>query len=260
MDLGLQGSTALVTGSTAGIGYAVARRLAGEGCHVYVNGRTAERVAEALEKLAKEHPDVEFSSAPGDLATAHGAAAVIAAAPDVDIVVHSAGGYGSLSFFETEDAEWIRKFETNAMSGVRLARHYLKAMLDRDSGRIVFVGSDLSITSSAWTLDYSISKAAALSLSRGLAELTRGTAVTVNTVLAGLTDTDGLRAMAKSSGEDYEEFTAMILRDVIPSHLLQRVARPEEVASVIAFIASPLASVTNGAAIRAEGGTVRSFG
>jgi NAD(P)-dependent dehydrogenase (short-subunit alcohol dehydrogenase family) len=260
MDLGLKGSSALVTGSTAGIGIAIAGRLAGEGCRVYVNGRGRQRVKEAQERILADHPHADLQSAVGDVSTIDGAASVVEAAPDVDIVVHNAGTYGSLPFFETADDEFLRKFETNVMSGVRLARHYLKLMLERDSGRFVFIGSDLSVTSTPFTLDYSITKAAALSLSRGLAEQTRGTQVTVNTVLAGATDTDGFRAMADKSGMEFADFRDMIFRDVIPSSLLQRLAHPEEVANMVAFIVSPLASLTNGAAVRAEGGTVRAFG
>lgn len=260
MDLGLIGSSALVTGSTAGIGFAVAGRLVAEGCAVYLNGRSPERVGQAREKLLKEHPDADLREAPGDLSTAAGTASVLEAAPEVDIVVHNAGVYGSPPFFEIDDDEWRRKFETNVMSGVRLARHHLKVMLARTTGRIIFVGSDLSVTSSPFMLDYSVTKAAALSLSRGLAEQTRGTAVTVNTVLAGVTDTEGFRRQAVHAGLEYEQFESMILEHAIPTSLLQRVARPEEVANTVAFIASPLANLTNGAAIRCEGGTVRSFG
>ncbi|MTD56060.1 SDR family NAD(P)-dependent oxidoreductase [Amycolatopsis pithecellobii] len=260
MDLGLKGSSALVTGSTAGIGFAVAGKLAAEGCSVYLNGRSPERVAEAREKLLKEQPDADLRAAAGDLSTDAGTAAVLEAAPEVDIVVHNAATYGSPPFFEIEDEEWRRKFETNVMSGVRLARHHLKLMLARNSGRIVFLGSDLSVTSSPFALDYAVTKAAGLSLSRGLAEQTRGTAVTVNTVLAGATETEGFHRLATESGLAYDQFESMILNEVVPASLVQRVARPQEVASTVAFIASPLASLTNGAAVRCEGGAVRSFG
>ena len=260
MDLQLDDKTALVTGSTAGIGFAIAVGLAREGATVFLNGRSRQRVEDARERLLAEVPGADIELAPGDLATSDGAQAVVDTAPDVDIVVHNAAIYEPTPFAEIPDEEWSRFFDTNVLSGVRLGRHYLTKMLERDSGRIIFIGSDSSLTAQVAQLHYSVSKAAALALSRGLAEMTSGSRVTVNTVLPSVTITEGFHDIARDAGMTVPEFEAMVFTDIVPSSILQRGALPEEVAHVVVFLASPLAALTNGAAVRADGGTLRSFG
>ncbi|QQQ74868.1 SDR family oxidoreductase [Saccharothrix sp. 6-C] len=262
MDLRLTGKTALVTGSTAGIGYATAVALAREGAAVVLNGRGAPRVAEAARRLAAEVPGAGITAAPGDVGTAEGAAAVTAAVPEVDVLVNNVSVFGPRPFADIPDSEWTRYFDTNVMSGVRLSRHYLAGMLARDDGRVVFVGSDAAVDMAVEMLHYSVTKTATLALARGLAELTKGTNVTVNTVLPGPTLTEGVGAMLDAgvahTGLTREELQEQFFRHTRPTSLLQRFATPDEVANLIAYLASPLASVTNGAAVRAEGGVVRS--
>jgi 3-oxoacyl-[acyl-carrier protein] reductase len=263
MDLQLHDKTALVTGSSAGIGFAVAAGLAREGAAVWLHGRSADRLDAARERLLAAVAGADVRTVAGDLATADGAQGVIDAVPDVDILVNGAATFGPQPFAEIPDAEWTRFFETNVMGGVRLSRHHLGRMLERGSGRIIFVASDAAVQASADHLHYTVSKAAVLALARGLAELTRGTAVTVNSVLPGPTDTEGVRAVmdgiATQTGMSHEQIVTGLFAQSVPSSLLQRLARPEEIANVIVYLASPLAGMTNGDAVRAEGGIVRAI-
>jgi 3-oxoacyl-[acyl-carrier protein] reductase len=260
MDLGLADKTALVTGSTAGIGYAIAVALAREGAVVHMNGRSRDRVEQARTRLLGEVTNATVHLAPGDLSTADGAAQVINAAPDVDIVVHNAGIFGPRPFLEVPDAEWLRFYETNVVSGVRLGRHFVPRMVERDWGRLIFIGSDAAVATHISQLHYSVSKAAALSLARGLAEMTRGSRVTVNTVLPSATLTEGVQNMVDNSGTSVDDFEKRVFGGTLSTSLIQRMALPEEVAHTVVFLASPLASLTNGAAVRVEGGTLRSLG
>ncbi len=258
MDLQLHGKTALITGSSAGIGLATAIGFAREGAAVVLNGRDNARLESAAKQVYAEVPEATVRLAAGDLATAAGAAAVIAAVPDVDILVNNAGIYGPLRFADTPDAEWSRYFDTNVLSGVRLSRHYLDRMLGRGTGRIIFVSSDAALEVSDQMLPYSVTKTAVLTLARGLAQLTRGTDVTVNSVLPGPTSTEGLGgvldAVSGQAGITRQDLEAGFFTQARPSSLLQRFATPAEVAHLIVYLASPLAAVTNGAAVRAEGG------
>ena len=260
-DTDLSGRTALVTGSTRGIGYASAVGLAAMGAVVAVNGRTAEAVDHAIAALGTRVPEGRFLAAPGDLATAEGCAAVIAAVPEVDVLVNNTGIYEPKPFAETPDEDWQRMFDVNVMSGVRLTRHHLPRMLERDWGRVVFVSSESAIVVPPEMIHYGFSKAAQLAIARGSAELTKGSRVTVNSVLPGPTwveaQVERVAARASAQGisvDTFKEQTCSLRR---PSSLLQRYAEPEEVASLICYVCSPAAAATNGAALRCDGGIVR---
>lgn len=260
-DTDLSGRTALVTGSTRGIGYATAAGLAAMGARVLVNGRGAEAVDHAIAQLRVRIPDGDFAAAPGDLATAEGCAAVIAAAPDLDVLVNNTGIYEPKPFADTPDDDWQRMFDVNVMSGVRLTRHHLPRMLARDWGRVVFVSSESAIFIPPEMIHYGFSKAAQLAIARGCAELTKGSRVTVNSVLPGPTwveaQVERVAARASSLGISPDEFKARTFSERRPSSLLQRYAEPEEVASLICYVCSPAASATNGTALRCDGGIVK---
>jgi NAD(P)-dependent dehydrogenase (short-subunit alcohol dehydrogenase family) len=263
MDLRLTGKTALVTGSTVGIGFAIARTLALEGADVVVNGRTEERVAQALARIRVEVPGVRLTGIAADLGTAEGVAHLVAAHPDVDILVNNLGIYEHKPFEEITDADWLRYFEVNVMSGVRLSRHYLPRMKQRDWGRIVFVSSESGINIPAEMVHYGMTKSAQISIARGMAETTAATGVTVNSVLPGPTASEGVAAFVDQIAKDRGIPVADVEREFFlttrPSSLLKRFIRPDEVASLVAYVCSPLASATNGAALRVEGGCVRSM-
>ena len=261
MDLQLGGRTALVTGSTAGIGLAIATALAGEKSAVIVNGRTNARVDAAVSAIRQRVPRADIRGVAADLATADGAAKVIAAAPGVDILVNNLGIYQAKPFDQLSDEDWLRIFEANVMSGVRLSRHYLPEMLSGGWGRILFISSESAVNIPAEMIHYGMTKTAQVAVARGLAELTKGTAVTVNSVLAGPTRSEGvenfIKQMTAGKGGDASRFEREFFATIRPTSLLKRFETPEEVAAVVAFLASPLASAVNGAAIRAEGGVVR---
>ena len=263
MDLGLTGRTALVTGSTAGIGLATAKLLAAEGARVVVNGRTPARVAEAARQIEAATPGARVEGVAADLSTAAGAPRLIEAAPHVDVLVNNAGIFAPAAFEEIVDAEWLRFFETNVMSGVRLARHHLPRMLARNRGRIIFVSSESALQIPVEMIHYGTTKTAQLAVARGLAERTRGTGVTVNSVLPGPTASEGVgqfvRELAASRGVTFEVMEREFFATARPSSLLARFATPAEVANMIVYLASAAASATNGAAVRADGGVVRSI-
>ena len=263
MDLQLQGRRALVTGSTVGIGFAVAKLLAREGAVVTVNGRTAKRVEEALAAIRRDVPGANVTVVTADLSTAKGADALVQAVPAVDILVNNVGIYDAKPFFEISDAEWLRFFETNVMSGVRLSRAYLAGMIRKNWGRIVFISSESAINAPIEMIHYGLTKTAQLALSRGLAEMTAGTGVTVNSVLPGPTRSEGVEGFVTGLAESQAKTPAAVEREffehVRPSSLLQRFAEPEEVAAMVTYVCSPLASATNGAALRVDGGVVRSI-
>ncbi len=262
MDLQLRGKRALVTGSTGGIGYAIAKVLAQEGATVSVNGRTAKRVEEALAAIRRDVPDANLTAVADDAGTAEGTGAIVRAIPEVDILVNNVGIYDAKPFFDISDAEWFRFFETNVMSGVRLSRACLPGMLQRSWGRIVFISSESAINTPVEMIHYGMTKTAQLAVSRGLAEMTAGSGVTVNSVLAGPTRSEGVEGfvagLAQSQGKTSAEVEQEFFEHTRPSSLLQRFAEPQEVAAMVAYVCSPRASATNGAALRVDGGVVRS--
>ena len=263
MQLGLKGKTAFVTGSTAGIGYASALGLAREGVSVVVNGRTKARVAEAVAKIKQDTGNEQVSGVAADLGTADGCEEALRQIPSVDILVNSLGIFEPKDFGEITDADWFKFFETNVLSGVRLSRHYFPLMKVKNWGRIVFVSSESAVNIPAEMIHYGMTKTAQLAVARGLAELTVGTGVTVNSVLPGPTKSEGvgtfIAQMAKTHGGDEKAVEEEFFKSVRPSSLLHRFETPDEVAAMITFVCSAAASGVNGAALRVEGGVVRSI-
>jgi NAD(P)-dependent dehydrogenase (short-subunit alcohol dehydrogenase family) len=263
MDLGLASRTVLVTGSTAGIGYAAARRFAAEGARVIINGRTQARVDRALETLRAEAHGAILDGVAADVATAAGCQAIAQRVPDVDVLINNAGVFAPRAFEDITDAEWMAFFETNVMSGVRLARHYLPGMLARNWGRIVFVSSESGLQIPVEMIHYGTTKTAQLAVARGLAERARGTGVTVNSVLPGPTASEGVatfvRELATHHGISFEEMEKQFFATGRPSSLLGRFETPDEIAAMIVFVASAVASGTTGASLRVDGGVVRSI-
>jgi NAD(P)-dependent dehydrogenase (short-subunit alcohol dehydrogenase family) len=260
MKIDLSGKTALVTGSTAGIGYAIAKGLAASGAEVVLNGRSKARVDEAVGKLAKEIPAAKIRGIAADVSTAAGCKELVAALPDVDILINNAGIFEPKNFFEIPDEDWSRFFEVNVMSGVRLSRAHLPAMLKRNWGRVVFISSESALNIPTEMIHYGTTKTAQLSISRGLAKLTRGTGVTVNSVLPGPTMSEGVEGfvkdLAKQNGQSEAEAAGQFVKQHRPGSLLQRFASVDEIANMVVYVASKEASATNGAALRAEGGIV----
>ncbi len=261
MDLELKGKRALVSASTAGIGFAIASRLAQEGARVIVNGRTQPAVNAVVAQLrSTTGGDVEGFA--GDLATAAAAEALARRFPEVEILVNNLGIFEPKPFEEIPDADWRRFFEANVLSGVRLARLYLPGMRRADWGRIIFISSESAVQIPAEMIHYGMTKTAQIAVSRGLAEAVAGTGITVNSILPGPTKSRGVNdfveALAESEGKSFEEFEAEFFEKVRPTSLIKRFATPEEVASLVAYVASPLASATTGAALRVDGGVVKS--
>jgi NAD(P)-dependent dehydrogenase (short-subunit alcohol dehydrogenase family) len=263
MDLQLQGKHALVTGSTGGIGLAIAKTLAREGARVTINGRTAERVLGAAEAIREDVPDAVLNSFVGDLAQADRADALAAEFAHVDILVNNLGVYGVKAFEEITDADWHSIIETNFMSGVRLSRHYLPRMKKAGWGRIIFISSESAANIPVEMIHYGVTKAMQVALARGLAESVQGTAVTVNSILAGPTRSEGVatfvKQMAASRNMSQEAFEKEFFQTARPSSLIQRFASVDEIASLVAYVASPLSSATDGAPLRVEGGLLRSI-
>jgi NAD(P)-dependent dehydrogenase (short-subunit alcohol dehydrogenase family) len=263
VDLQLNAKRALVTGSTAGIGFAIASALAAEGAHVVLNGRTQARVDDALARLQGACPHAKVSGIAADLSTAAGTAQLLAACPEVDILVNNLGIFASVPFEAIDDSEWFRFFEVNVMSGVRLARHYLPQMKTRDWGRIIFISSESGVCPPAEMVHYGMTKSAQLSVSRGLAETCVGTRVTVNAVLPGPTRTEGVGEyfdnLAKQQKISFADMEKQLFASARPTSILKRLIEPAEIASTVAYLCSPLSAATNGAAIHAEGGIVRSL-
>jgi len=253
MDLQLKGKSALISGSTKGIGLAIAKLLAAEGAKVILNGRTEAAVAEARRQI----PGAEGVAA--DLATAQGCEAIAQRHPEVDILVNNLGIFERKAFEDIGDDEWQRYFDINVMSGVRLSRAYLPGMKRRGWGRIVFISSESALQIPDNMIHYGMTKTAQLAISRGLAETCAGTQVTVNTVMPGPTLSDGNKAAIakRAPGRPLAEVEKEFFEKVRPSSLLKRYATPEEIATLVAYVCSPLASATNGAALRADGGVVR---
>lgn len=256
MDLKLSNKTALVTGSTGGIGLAIAKTLAEEGAAVIVTGRSAEKVEQTVQEIGAARGIV------ADPATAEGAAALTSGVPSIDILVNNLGIYEAKPFVDITDADWLRFFDVNVLSGVRLARHYFPAMLERNWGRIVFVSSESSLQVPPDMIHYATTKTAQLTIARGLAELTKGTAVTVNSIMPGPTRSAGigdfLRSVFPGNPGSEAELEKEFFRLYRSSSLLQRMIDPKEIAALVAYVASPLGAATNGAALRVEGGLLMS--
>jgi NAD(P)-dependent dehydrogenase (short-subunit alcohol dehydrogenase family) len=263
MDLKLDNKTALVTGSTAGIGFAIAKALAGEGARVIVNGRTTARVSAAVDSIRKSHPNAKCESLVADLARPDATNEAAQRFPAVDVLINNLGVYAPKPFEEIADADWLAIIETNFMSGVRLSRLYLPRMKAANWGRIIFISSESAVNIPVEMIHYGITKTMQVALARGLAETTAGTGVTVNSVLAGPTRSEGVEefiaGLARSKGLTPAAVEKDFFRSARPSSLLQRFATTDEVAALAAFVASPLSSATNGAALRVEGGLVRSI-
>ena len=262
MKIDLSGKTALVTGSTAGIGRAIAEGLAKAGANVVVNGRKQETVDRAAAAVAKVAAG-KVCGVVGDVSTAAGCEAILKAVGSVDILVNNAGIFEPKAFFQIGDADWTRFFETNVMSGVRLSRAYMPGMLQRNWGRIIFISSESGLQIPKEMIHYGLTKTAQLALSRGLAELTTGTGVTVNSVLPGPTRSDGvegfLQSMADAAGQSPDDMAETFVKTHRPTSLIARFASVEEVANMVVYTASREASATNGAALRVDGGVVRSI-
>jgi NAD(P)-dependent dehydrogenase (short-subunit alcohol dehydrogenase family) len=263
MNVDCSGQTAIITGSTAGIGFAIAMGLARAGAAIVINGRTSVAVEAALHALQAELPSLNARGVVANLATADGCAALVAEVPAVDILINNVGVYGPKDFFAIDDDEWRHVFELNVMSGVRLSRAYLPGMLARNRGRVIFISSESGLNIPPDMLHYGFSKTAQLGIARGLAKLTRATNVTVNSVLPGPTLSDGVVTMltdaARQQGKSIEQVATEFVLSQRPSSLLARPATPEEVANLVVYVASPLSSATNGAALRVDGGVVDSI-
>ena len=261
MNIDLSGKTALVTGSTSGIGYAIAKGLAASGADVVINGRSQDSVNASVRKLEGVGGSIRGIAA--DVSTAAGCEALVTALPQVDILVNNAGIFQAKDFFDIPDQDWTRFFEVNVMSGVRLSRAYLKGMIKRNWGRIVFISSESALNIPTEMIHYGMTKTAQLAIARGLAQLARGTGVTVNSVLPGPTMSEGVETfvkdLAKQNGQSTDEAAANFVKQHRPTSLLQRFASVDEIANMVVYVASREASATNGAALRAEGGIVNTI-
>jgi NAD(P)-dependent dehydrogenase (short-subunit alcohol dehydrogenase family) len=263
VDLKLAGKVALVTGSTAGIGFAIAKSLAIEGAHVYVNGRTQQRVDAAMAAIRSSSAGAKVDGIAADFSGPAGAETVIAKLPAVDVLVNNVGIFEPKPFADIPDDDWFRFFEVNVMSGVRLSRHYLAGMLKKNWGRIIFISSESAVQIPAEMVHYGMTKTAQVAIARGIAESVAGTGVTSNSILPGPTESEGVgafvEAMAKQQKKSKEEFEKDFFEHVRPSSLLKRFATVDEVAAMATYIASELSSATNGAALRADGGVIRAI-
>jgi NAD(P)-dependent dehydrogenase (short-subunit alcohol dehydrogenase family) len=264
MDLEFTGKVAFVSGSTAGIGLAIAQRLGREGADIIINGRTEERVRLALAQIKKDVRNVDVRGIAADLGTAEGCAEVVRQLPQVDILVNNVGIFEPKPFTDISDQDWERFFAVNVMSGVRLSRAYFPGMKERNWGRIVFISSESGLQIPAEMIHYGMTKTAQIAIARGLAESSRGTNVTVNSVLPGPTASEGVSkfvsALASQQQMSKEEFEKEFFRSARPTSILKRFIEPEEIANVVAFVCSPLASAINGASVRADGGVILSIG
>ena len=258
MDLKLSGKRALVTGSTAGIGFSIAKLLAREGASVWVNGRTEERVRRAVSRIGDNVDGVA-----ADLTTSQGAEKLFARVAQLDILVNNLGIFEAKPFLEIGDAEWLRFFEANVLSGIRMTRHYLPQMLEKKWGRILFISSESALQIPAEMVHYGMTKTAQLAVARGIAESFPASGVTVNSVLAGPTESEGVstfvEGLAKQQGKTKEDVQRDFFEHTRPSSLLKRFATTEEVAAMVVYLCSEAASATTGASLRVDGGVVRSI-
>jgi NAD(P)-dependent dehydrogenase (short-subunit alcohol dehydrogenase family) len=263
VDLKLHEKVALVTGSTAGIGFAIARALVSEGAHVYVNGRTQQRVDAAMAAIRSTGGAIEVHGIVADFSSLAGANETIARLTDVDVLVNNVGIFEPKPFADISDEDWYRFFEINVMSGVRLSRHYLTGMLRRNWGRILFISSESAVQIPGEMVHYGMTKTAQIAVARGIAESVAGTRVTVNSVLAGPTESEGVgafvEAMARQQNKSKEQIEREFFEHVRPSSLLKRFATVDEIAAMVTYLAGELSSATNGAALRVDGGVVRAI-
>jgi NAD(P)-dependent dehydrogenase (short-subunit alcohol dehydrogenase family) len=264
MDLELSGKVAFVSGSTAGIGLAIARRLGHEGADVVINGRTEERVRLALAQIKKDVRNVDVRGIPADLGSAAGCAEVVQQLPQVDILVNNVGIFEPKPFEKITDSDWEKFFAVNVMSGMRLSRAYLPGMKERNWGRVVFISSESGLQIPAEMIHYGTTKTAQLAIARGLAETCQKTNVTVNSVLPGPTASEGVAEFVSELASEKKmsraEFENEFFQSARPTSILKRFIEPDEIANVVVFVCSPLASAINGAAVRADGGVIRSIG
>lgn len=262
MFLNLKGKTALVTGSTAGIGKAIAMSLAMEGVTVIINGRHEEKVKQTMKEIQEQAPEAVLQSLVSDLGSEKGCQKAIEEYPEVDILINNLGIFEPKEYFNIPDEDWFKMFEVNIMSGVRLTRWYLNQMIQKKEGRVIFIASEAAIMPSQEMAHYSATKTMQLSLSRSLAELTKGTNVTVNTIMPGSTLTEGVETMLNSlypnEKLNMEEAELRFMKENRPTSIIQRLIRPEEIAHFVTFLSSPLSSAINGSALRIDGGLVRS--
>jgi NAD(P)-dependent dehydrogenase (short-subunit alcohol dehydrogenase family) len=263
MNIDLTGKTAVITGSTSGIGFAIAQGLATSGARVILNGRKDDRVRAAVAKLLESAPGADVSGVTADLATAEGVTTFLSTVADADILINNLGIFEPKPFLDIPDADWLRFFETNVLSGVRMSRAFLPKMLAKNWGRIVFISSESALNIPPEMVHYGMTKTAQLAISRGLAEMTTGSGVTVNSVLPGPTRSEGVAEffakMAADEGVSQPEMEARFVAEHRPSSLLRRLASVEEVANMVVYICSPQASATNGAALRVDGGVVKTI-
>jgi len=260
MDLKLTGKTVFITGSTAGIGFATAKSLANEGANIILNGRTQEKLTKAQKKLQEEFPKVSISTIVADFGKLEEVKELLNQLPEIDILINNVGIYSSESFFESKDEDWYHEFEVNVMSGVRLSKKLLPNMLSKNWGRIIFISSECATLVPVDMISYSMTKTAIHAVSRGLAQLTKGTGVTVNTIVPGSTLSEGAQQFlddaAQKEGKTKNQVEKAFFSEVRTSSLLQRFANVEEVAHTITYLASPLSSATNGASIKVDGGSM----
>ncbi|WP_029584540.1 SDR family NAD(P)-dependent oxidoreductase [Bradyrhizobium sp. URHD0069] len=260
MKIDLSGKTALVTGSTSGIGHAIAKGLASAGAAVVINGRTQSKVDAAVAAITKAAPGTKVRGIAADVSTAAGCQTLVETLPDVDVLINNVGIFEPKGFFDIPDEDWVRLFDVNVMSGIRLSRAYMQGMLKRNWGRIVFIASESALLIPKEMIHYGVTKTAQLSVSRGLAELTRGTAVTVNSVMPGPTMTDGVETfvaeLGRQNGQSPAEAASLFIKQHRAGSIIQRFASVEEIANMVVYVSSKEASATNGAALRVEGGLI----
>lgn len=263
MDLQLKGKTAFVSGSTQGIGFAIARQLLQEGAGVIINGRTPQKVNDTVAKLSQQVPGASVLGIAADFSKADEVQRLVEQLPAIDILVNNAGIFEPKPFTDITDEEWLRFFEVNVLSGIRLSRHALPKMLEKNWGRIIFISSESAINIPEEMIHYGTTKTAQLSVSRGLAELTRSTGVTVNTILPGPTRSEGveefIKQVAASKSITPQQAEVEFFQTIRPSSIIQRFTDVAEIANLVTFIASPLSSATNGAALRADGGVLKTI-
>jgi NAD(P)-dependent dehydrogenase (short-subunit alcohol dehydrogenase family) len=261
MDLQLKGKKALISGSTAGIGYAIAKGFAREGAKVYLNGRDQSKVETAVNKIKQEVPQAIIEGITADLTTEEGVAKLTGDVPEVDILINNLGIFEPIHFFETKDEDWTRFFDVNVLSGVRLTRFYMPGMLQKNWGRVIFISSESALQIPTEMIHYGMTKTAQLSIANGLAQLTKGTGVTVNSVLPGPTYSEGVERfigdLAAKGQTTIAEVEHQFFTETRPLSLLQRFITTDEIAATVLFVSSPLAAATNGAAVHAEGGILK---